>query len=160
MRGQGCDPTDLESFAEVIQCLSNLIIVTFYVRALHYGYALPSPIMQALVTTCGTLLRVIDLSGSAFIPSRHDWRSLLAAAPRLRVLRGPLGMDVSLDHIRPLPDIPISSELTALTLAPSNSKKIYPKKIDFHHLVKSSRIISCRRYGAAKRGPSIYMILS
>src|ERR1700733_2803114 len=77
MRDQGNHgaASELESLAEAIQCLPNLTITMFSMRAPRYiEYPMPTSIMHALADTCGSSLRLLDFSESVLHPFRHDWR--------------------------------------------------------------------------------------
>lgn len=137
MRDQGHygSAADLEFLAKAIQCLPNLAIVMFSVRSPRYvEHPIPTSIMHALADTCGHSLRIVDLSESVLHPSRHDWREFLTATPHLRVLRGPGATPISSDHTRPLVDLPVLSELTALALTSRNSKEYLNGGNHFPHL--------------------------
>ncbi|KIM87365.1 hypothetical protein PILCRDRAFT_3852 [Piloderma croceum F 1598] len=137
MRDQGRQgaASELDFLAEAIQCLPNLTIVMFSVRAPRYvEHPLPTSIMQALADTCGPTLRIVDFSESVLHPFRHDWRVLLAATSHLRVLRGPEATPIFSEHPRPLLDLPVLSELTALTLTSSNSKEYLTEENHFPSL--------------------------
>ena len=136
MRDQGCQgaASELDFLAEAIQCLPNLTIVMFSVRAPRYiKHPLPTSIMQALADTCGPTLRIVDFSESVLHPFRHDWRVLLAATSHLRILRGP-EVTIFSEYPRPLLDLPVLSELTTLTLTSSNSKEYLTEENHFPSL--------------------------
>jgi hypothetical protein len=134
MRDQGRQgaASELDFLAEAIQCLPNLTIVMFSVRAPRYvEHPLPTSIMRALADTCGPTLRIVDFSECVLHPFRHDWRMLLAATSHLRVLRGPEVTPIFSEHPRPLP---VLSELTALTLTSSNIKEYLTEENHFPSL--------------------------
>ena len=136
MRDQGHQgaASELEFLAEAIECLSNLTIVIFSVRAPRYvEYPMPTSIMQALADTCGPTLRVVDFSESVLHPFRNDWRMLLTAAPYLRVLSGPETTLIS-SYTIPLLDLPVLPELTALALASPNTKEYLTSENHFPSL--------------------------
>jgi hypothetical protein len=137
MRDQGhhSAASELDFLAEAIRCLPNLTITMFSVRAPRYvKHPMPASIMNALADTCGPSLRVVDFSESVLHPFRHDWRTLLTAAPHLRILRGPETTPVSLDNIKPPDNLPFLSELTALVLASPNSKEYLTEENHFPSL--------------------------
>jgi hypothetical protein len=136
MRDQGHQgaASELEFLAEAIQCLPNLTIVMFSVRAPRYvEYPMPTSIMQALADVCGPTLRVVDFSESVLHPFRHDWRTLLKATHHLRVLCGPETTIISSQTL-PLADLPVLPELTALALASPNSKEYLTSENHFPSL--------------------------